>query len=355
MPVQLDYLKARLDPHEVLEELGVDFAYNLGPEIMCHCPDWLGNHQNGDAVPSFGFNTEKLTYNCFVCGGGSLIQLVEQMQQVSERQAEAWLIGMANLEPADTDKFQAEIEKILNPYTDVDPDPNYPLDALFPFRKIHPYLLERGINKETIIRYQVGYDESHYGITIPHFFMGALKGWQTRHLVSQEIDGRDTYWCPSCEPYHKEGRIPKYKNTPNLPKSTTLYGYDHAMQYCKKHGYRSIIIVESPMTALYLASHGFGNVMATFGSFNFEQGQLLWPFDRVYFWPDNDDAGRENASRAVKGLERYVDLRIVPVVEGMKNDAANLRPEAIQEYISKAYPASLYHSLGLSTIEGVSV
>lgn len=353
MPVQLDYLKVRLDPHEVLEELGIDIAYNLGNEIMCHCPDWLGNHKNGDAVPSFGFNTEKLTYNCFVCGGGPLDNLVQQMLSFTPREAEAWLISMANLEPADTDKFKEEIEKIINPFQDLDPDPNYPLDSLFPFRKIHPYLIERGISRGTIIKYQVGYDEAHYGITIPHFFMGQLKGWQTRHLVSQEIGDKNVYWCPLCEPYHKEGKIPKYKNTPNLPKSTTLYGYDQAVAYCRQEEIRTVIIVESPMTALYLHSNGYKNVMATFGSFNYEQGQLLWPFDRVYFWPDNDHAGRENASRAIKGLDRYVDLRVVPVVDGDKSDAANLRPEAIEEYISKAYPASLYGTLGLSTIEGI--
>lgn len=355
MSLNIDYLKARLDPHEVLEELGVDIAYNLGAEIMCHCPDFMGNHKNGDAVPSFGFNSEKLTYNCFVCGGGSLFNLVQEMMNYTEKQAEAWLISMANLEPADTDKFKAEIEKILNPIVNVEPDPEYPVEALFPFRKIHPYLLERGISKETLIKFQVGYDDAHYGITIPHFFMGKLKGWQTRHLVAQDIDGRTVYWCPLCEPYHQPNRVPKYKNTSNFPKANTLFGYDQAMEYCREEGRRTVIVVESPMTALYLHAHGYKNVMATFGSFNYEQGSLLFGFDLVYFWPDNDDAGKTNAKRAVDGLSRYVNLMIVPVVDGEKSDAANLRPEALEEYIFKSYPASLFDQLGLSTLEGARI
>jgi hypothetical protein len=320
---------------------------------MCHCPDWLGNHKNGDAVPSFGFNTEKLTYNCFVCGGGSLLNLVQMMRGDTERQAEAWLLEHSNLEPADNNKFRAEIERILNPIKEADVDPNYPKDALFQFRRIHPYLLDRGISQNVLYEYQVGYDEEHYGITIPHFFMGNLKGWQTRHLVCKEVDGKTVYWCPKCEPYHKMGKIPKYKNTSNFPKVNTLYGYDQAMAYCKAEGITNVIVVESPLTVLYLATQGYKNCMATFGSFNYEQAMLLVPFQTVYYWPDNDPAGLENAKRGIKALAQYVNLKIVPVVDGEKADAANLQPEAIEEYIFKSYPASLFDKLGLSTIEGI--
>lgn len=346
--LELDFYIGRLDGDELLEALGVDAAFHKNQWIMCHCPDWLGNHKNGDANPSFGFNPDELVYNCFVCGGGDVFQLVENMLVIDaedederDRQVEQFLLSMAHLEPMDSADFQSEINRLMNPIKEMEPDASYPETALFPFRKIHPYLLERGITKEVVVDHQVGFDEQHMGITIPHFFMGKLKGWQTRHLM--EKDGE--YMCPDkyCNPPYAK-KTPKYKNTSGFPKVNTLYAYDQTMRYCKANGIGDIIVVESPMTVLYLKSCGFGNVMGTFGQFNTEQGSLLWPFNKVYFWPDNDKAGRENTWRAIRALERYVNLLIVPVVSGDKSDAANLEPDEISKYIGDAEPAILWET-----------
>lgn len=340
--VDLDFFQGKIDGEQVLEALGIDIAFRRNDQIMCHCPDWLGNHANGDANPSFGFNEEKLVFNCFVCGGGSLFQLVENMMNCDEDGAIQFLMQQSNLEPQENDQFAAQIEHILNPYEDIVPDPEYPESALFPFRKIHPYLYERGISREVIIDHQVGFDPDHYGIVIPHWFMGVLKGWQIRHLV--EEDG--VYFCPveSCnhDQKGKVKKVPKYKNTSGLPKDNTLYAYDQTMRYCKENGVGDIIVVESPMTALYLKSHGFGSVMATFGQFSKAQSSLLWPFNRVFFWPDNDKAGMENAARAIENLWTNVILDIVLTVPGDKSDAADLAPDEIQEYLDQAIPAAIW-------------
>lgn len=338
--IELDFFKGRLVPEELLADLGIQMAHRDGDWIMCHCPDFGGNHKNGDSNPSFGFDTERLVYNCFVCGGGTLFRLVEEMEDIDREAAEKWLLAHSDLEPAETNKFQEQIEAILTQRDEAVVDPEYPNNALFPFNKTHPYLIERGLTKEVISNYQIGFDEQHLGITIPHFFQGKLKGWQTRHLV--EAEGK--YWCPECELNPKYAKkIPKYKNTPNFPKQNTLYGYDQAMAYCKLTQTTWMLVVESPFTALYLASKGFHNVMATFGSFNQEQSSLLWPFKEVYFWPDNDGAGRENAGKAIKYLWTYVELYLVDPVPGEKSDAANLASlDTIREYILKAVPAALY-------------
>lgn len=347
----LDFFKDRIDAYEVLESLGIDVAYRLGEHIMCHCPDLLGNHKNGDANPSFGFDEEKLLYNCFVCGGGNLLQLTGDMLNLDEEEVEQFLLGMSQLEPASDDRFAEQLAKVMNPFEEVAPDPEYPLNALFPFRKIHPYLLERGISKDVIIENQIGFDESHYGIVIPHIFMGKLKGWQVRHLVyEQDENEKNIYYCPSCAPYHKEDRVPKYKNTPNFPKENSLYGYDSAMRHCRETLESEVIIVESPFTVLYLQSLGFKNVMATFGSFSRAQSTLLFPFSCVLFWPDNDAAGRENTKRAIQELHQFVDLWIVPPVEGEKSDAANLRSaNEVTTHLQNAVPAALWETYANTT------
>lgn len=342
--MDLDFYKGRIDAEEVLEALGIDIAFRRNDQLMCHCPDWLGNHANGDANPSFGFNEEKLLYNCFVCGGGNLIQLTMNLLDTTDAGAEQFLLGYAGLEPQDTEDFVDKISKILHPYEETEVQPDYPAEALFQYRKIHPYLYERGLTREVIVEHEVGWDETHDGIVIPHWFMGVLKGWQMRHL---QMDG-DKYVCSvdSCNfKNEKKIPVPKYKNTSHFPKVNTLYAYDQTMRYVKREQLDWVIVVESPMTALYLKSIGFGNVMATFGSFNPEQGSLLWPFRKVYFWPDNDKAGVENTKKAISTLSRYVELWIVGYVPGAKADAADLEPDMIQQYLDEAMPAMIWGKL----------
>jgi len=358
----------------MLDDLGIDIAFRHGPrQIMCHCPNLTGYHKNNDANPSAGFNEEKLAWNCFVCGGGNVIELVQMMKpelaprpevvkaegRDEERDAAAvkYLEQFADVNiPADD--FKAKIQAKLNPPPkEEDILPDYPTDNLFQYRKIHPYLYERGLSKPIIQEMQIGFDDEHLGITIPHFFMGKLVGMQRRHLAEDETG----YRCPRCEldPKHAPPkRVPKYKNTPHFPKVNTLYGYDRMKEKLKEEGGNSVIVVESPMTALRLMSLGFNRVVASFGQWSTEQSMLLIAVPTVYFWPDNDGAGMGNAKRAIETLGKFVDLRIVPAVPKSKGDAADLADaDEVLHYLKNAYPASLFkmHSKDkLATIDDLS-
>lgn len=340
-----DYLRGRIHAEEMLEGLGIDVGYRLGPnQIMCHCPDLEGNHKNGDANPSFGYNEEKMAYNCFVCGGGNVVELVQAMLGVSEDEAFKYLESYSDLEPSTSDDLLQRLERTMNPVKEEPSLPDFPIDTLQRFRKIHPYLYERGITRDVIVDMQIGFDDEHTGIIIPHFHQGKLVGWQIRHLAEE----KGKFLCQK-EECNKYDAVPKYKNVParGFPKSTTLYGYDKLKEAVNRIGVSQAIVVESPMTALYLMSHGIENVAATFGQFSEAQGMLLIPFEEVLFWPDNDDAGRSNTERAIAVLSRYTKLMLVPVAPGEKSDAANLDPEELKEYIQGSYPASLYPVKGL--------
>ena len=116
-----------------------------------------------------------------------------------------------------------------------------------------------------------------------------------------------------------------------------------------------VIVVESPFTALYLKSLGFHNVVATFGSFGRLQSMLLIGIPKVYFWPDNDGAGKTNVENAIEYLSKLVQLYIVPIVDKEKGDAADLsNANIIQKYIDKAYPYTLYPIVGMATIDDLS-
>lgn len=339
-----DHLRGKLDAEAMLEDLGVDFSYRHGVnQLMCHCPN-TDNHKNGDANPSFGYNEEKMAYNCFVCGGGNVIELVQLMRPgTSDADAVLYLEQFADFNRQDED-LAARIKSILNPPEDVDDElPEYPPDNLFQYRKIHPYLYERGLTKDVIVEMQVGYDDEHLGITIPHFFMGKLVGMQRRHLGIQ--DGE--YVCPRCSLTDK--RVPKYKNTARFPKLNTLYGYDNMKKYMKEENGESVIMIESPFSALKLMSLGFRRTVATFGQFSQEQGMLLIAVPVVYYWPDNDDAGWNNTHKAIGALGRFVDLRIVPVLDQEKGDPGDLdTTEQVLEHLRLAYPAALLSSYAIN-------
>lgn len=340
--MNLHYLQDKIDWWATLEELGIETAYPLGDEIMCHCPNLMGLHAHGDKSPSFGFNTQKLEYNCFVCGGGNVLLLLNEMLGLDEEAAEMWLRSQADLDTINKDKLKDNLKAIMNPIESDDFIPDYPPNLLFQYRKIHPYLYERGLTKEVIVDMQVGWSEEHDAIIIPHFYGGKLCGWQMRHL--NQI-AENTWDCKLCS--ESEKKVPKYKNTSSFPKATTLYNYDNAIKYPE------VIVVESPMTALYLMSCGYPNVVATFGGFNPTHGMLLARFQKIFFWPDNDGAGLQNLNEARKSLAMYSQLMIVPLVPGEKSDAANLKPGEIPEWLNHAYSVALYPMLGLATLEDI--
>jgi len=144
-------------------------------------------------------------------------------------------------------------------------------------------------------------------------------------------------------------KVPKFKNTPHFPKINTLYGYDFMKKYVVEDDTSSVIVVESPMSVLKLKTLGFHRAVATFGMFNREQASLLWPMEKVYYWPDSDPAGRanimgnKNHDGVIDALKSHVDLRIVPVVDKAKGDAGDLwSTEEVNEYLKNSIPASLY-------------
>jgi hypothetical protein len=351
-PTLYSHLKGRLDSEAMLEDLGIDVGYRLRQDqIMCHCPNLAGNHLNNDADPSFGFNEEKLAFNCFVCGGGNVVELVQMMRpELDSEDALRYLEQFSDLTPGTTDDLLTKLNVMLHPVSEEKPMNDYPAESLFQYRKIHPYLYERGLIKEIIVEMQVGWDEEHCGIVIPHWFQGKLRGWQTRHLV--EIGGEYQCEVHSCNfrktstGIEKSVKVPKYKNTTNFPKVNTVYGYDRLKQKMQEGQITTVIIVESPFTALYLMSLGYDNIVATFGQFNVEQGMLFLPFQRIIFWPDNDKAGFENTYRAIEAIARYNRLDIVPVVEKMKGDAADLTADQIVNHLDAAYNSALLPMYG---------
>jgi hypothetical protein len=355
------HLRGKLDFEIILPLLSIEPTAWRGDWIQTHCPNWMGFHEGEDMSPSFGINTESLGYNCFVCGGGSLDELVAGVLDITDDEAIDWLEEHAtDVYIAEEEDFQKQIQRNLarvesETYPSKEKLPEYPPDLLFQYDKIHPYVWERGLSREVVIEKQIGFSMEHMGISIPHWFQQKLVGIQYRHLAKDD----NGFLCPNeyCNPPHKK-KTPKYYNTPHFPRGQTLYNYDTASKF------NSVIVVESPFTALYLMSNGHWNVVATFGAgLSDKQSWLLSSFyEGVSFWPDNDPAGSEwfvkwagsGGKRYIKGsnpamvnLEKLVPTFVIPAISGNKADPADAAPDEIIRYYEARYPTTLYRMEGL--------
>jgi DNA primase len=305
-----------LNYERILEELELETVEYHGEE-WCPCPLPYGNHPHGDRNASFSINLERPNkmglYNCFVCGGGNIIHLAAALKNLTASDAIEWIdqfiIGKE-------ENFEEEVLFVLDSkdaIIDEEKMPEFPDDALFQYRFIHPWMLEQGLTHEAIKHFQMGYDEDREAIIIPHWWKGKLVGWQARDLTGL--------------------KKAKYINTPGFPRRSTVYNYDSV------NGHEDLIVVESPKSVVKLWGLGFKNVVATFGAeVTSEQMTSLWSCEeKVYLWFDNDPAGAKGLRSATKYLRGVVDVWVVPPVTLEKGDPGDLTShDEVQGYLDRA-------------------
>ena len=308
-------LANNIDAASVLQDLcGVNEIYENGNELVHSCKLPFGIHKNGDQSPSASLNKETLLYNCFTCGGGSIIWLLENVLDINENQAVAKLKEYSIGSVVDYESF---LDKLKKNFTTGTPAgrldiPVYSDTILSPWVRRTPYMDSRDITHnvqdemktglrecvEEWVRHNDGYQKVIVSrAIIPHFFNGNLVGWQGRKLT-------------------EDPRVSKYKNSKNFPKAWTLYNYDNVQKD------EEIIVVESPMSVLKLKSLGINNVVSTIGAgVSGYQVSLLRQFPEICIWMDGDDAGRRASSYLTSCLSK---TNMVTILEEDGEDPASV-------------------------------
>lgn len=320
-----DY-RRRLDAQAVLNHYGAENAYEQSAadgtqEVIHSCLiDRIEpHHNNGDQNPSAACNLDKKVYICYQWWGGDLFHLIAKMEGKDSLAEIVPLLGdFLTGGVQSVDKVKAELDKIFAKGTTLDLDlPRYADRVLEPWLREHPYWEARNIAPETIAEFKLGFDAAENRVVFPHFFRGALVGWQKRVT-------------PDTRP-----AFPKYRNSVGFPKSETLYNFDRARQF------KTVIVVESPMSVVRAHSLGFPNVVATFGAkVTPTQIDLLRNWREVYVWFDADPAGLDGEQKLVSGLYRHTGVRVVVPQPG--RDAAD--STSAEEFVSRigaAVPAVL--------------
>jgi len=296
---------AGLDARVVLHDiLGVHEITESGDEYIHRCPLPFGMHKNGDRNPSASLNQETLLFNCFTCGGGSVIWLVQNCLNVSRDDAIAMLKNeVATLKVVTIEDFINKLEGVFGSHEAKSIDiPHYSENIIKRWEGPCDYLTDRGVSNQVQHEMRTGVETGRMEIArtpngevivavdrvvLPHFIKGRLSGWVARRV--QDISG-----------------VPKYRNSKGFPRGAWLYNLDQARQH------REVYVVESPMSVLVLKSRGIDNVVATFGAkVDAHQIELLRNFHHVTVFMDGDIPGRNATDHLVESLNRYTNISVI--------------------------------------------
>jgi DNA primase len=296
---------------------------------VCLFPE---NHSNGDTTGKFAIHREKYVYNCWVCGGGSLLSLVMELHGIGTEEATDFLLQFAQHDMRSDVEFTKYLLDLLEDVEQrVERMPYFNDRVLEQFDGPTDYFLSRGISQDAIDLYHLCYsdkvmkpaprkmrgdkkvkiDDDYYGpaAIFPHYWQGKLVGWQHRWMDWTVDKSKTPKW------------LAKYTNTTEFPASNTLYNYDNALSMTTEF-LEPVVVCESVPTVLFLTSLGYPAV-SYFGEVpKPAQLRLLRRFTAgVILAPDNDPTGSKLLTSATPYLERFIPVYHAEVVDmGPKAD-----------------------------------
>lgn len=266
------------DMEETLLRLGIEVINVNGLEIQAHCPAHLQRTGKEDHNPSWWINADTGAHFCFSCHfKGGLQSLVSYVQGIDYEAVTAWLDYGER-------KLSAALEKATRPKEIFQEVTHITESMLSAF--VEPpseVLLSRGLSSNAARYYEVLWDARNSNwITVIRDPHNKLVGWQ--------------------EKGHKSRYFRNYPS--GVQKSLSLFGY---MQF---NG-GDMIVVESPLDVVRLASVGIFGGVSTYGSAVSEaQFKLIRSANRIIFAMDNDDAGKASSQALLRscqdvGVEAY--------------------------------------------------
>jgi DNA primase len=327
----VDEIKARLDIVDVVSEQ-VSLKKS-GRNLKGICPFHAEN------TPSFFVFPDTQTWHCFgACGtGGDVFSFVMKYENLDFSEALRLLAERAGVQLAPPRQRDTEQQKHLDKLFDINAAAAaFYHNMLVASKTSNPgraYALERGLNDETVQKFQLGYAPDKWRSVSDHLIG---RGYQRKDLLEIGLiiardDGgfydrfRGRFIIPIRDTRGRTigfgGRVldksqPKYLNSPQTPlfnKSHVLFGLDLAKGAIRAKG--QVVIVEGYMDVLQAHQVGFGNVVASMGTALTEQQlALLKRMTKKYVLAlDPDLAGDQGTLRGLAVARQTLDRQTVPV------------------------------------------
>src|SRR3989475_23033 len=306
---------------------------------------------HAEKSPSFAVHPTKQIYHCFGCGvGGDVFKFVMEMEKCAFPEAiriVAEKCGIAvprQKERSPEERKENQQRSVLvEMHREAQTFFVKQLEGTLEGKAARAYLEDRGLDKDTIMRFGIGYAPSGGDALLRH-----LKNKYSEKLLGEsglisrdQSAGRlfDRFRRRVTFPISNEsGKIvafgaralgddmPKYLNSPETPiysKSNVLYHMDRAKEGIRRQDFA--ILVEGYMDAIAVARTGISNVVASCGTSLAEpQIKLLGRFTRrVIVNYDPDTAGQTATERSLSLLlEQDFEVRVLalPAVGNKKAD-----------------------------------
>jgi DNA primase len=336
----IDDIKANVDIVDLINSMGVGLRRS-GRSFVGFCPF----HPN-TRTPAFHVYPDTQSFYCFGChASGTVFDFVMRKQGLDFKGALELLAERAGirLEPKNDIQRQEdarrarllEINGVATRYF------NYVLLNLSRGAPGREYIAKRGINRDAIDAFQIGYslDDWHHLFTYLH----EKKGYSVEDIIAAglAIPGErgpyDRFRNRIIFPIRNiRGEVigfggralgdaqPKYLNTPETPlfkKSEVLYGLDLARDAIRSTN--QVIIVEGYVDVITAHQYGFRNVVAPLGTALSKAhiNQLKRLTDQVYLALDADAAGQKATLRGLETIrtttEEEGEGRLVTTAQGI--------------------------------------
>jgi DNA primase len=294
---------------------------------------------HSEKTPSFNVHPVRQIYHCFGCGvGGDVFKFVMEMDKCAFPEAVRTVAEKCGIpiprpreRTADERKETQQRSALVEMHREAQAFFVKQLEGTQEGKAARAYLEDRGLDKEALVRFGIGYAPSGGDALLRHLkarYPEKLLG--DSGLIQRDQGGRmfDRFRRRIVFPIANEsgktvafgGRAlgddqPKYLNSPETPiysKSNVLYHLDRAKEALRRKDFA--ILVEGYMDAIAVARAGVSNVVASCGTSLAEpQVKLLARFTRnVVVNYDPDSAGQAATERSIALLlEQGFGVRVL--------------------------------------------
>jgi DNA primase len=249
------------DMKDTLTRLGIEYYSERGDEVQAACPAHKDRTGHEDRNPSFYINADSGAFICFSCQWkGNVYTLVNYIH--GDVDANTWLNEGGGL--------SMRMERITRVVPNIQEQTHITESMLSAFTAPpEDALKSRGLTKEAAKFFDLLWDARNKNWVIP------IRDVVTNKLLGWQEKGYDRRY---------------FRNYPTgVQKSQALFGYG---QYVSG----DMIVVESPLDVVRLASLGFTGGVATYGALvSSAQFNLIRGGERVVIAMDNDEAGHKSS------------------------------------------------------------
>jgi len=276
--------------------------------------------------PSFTVNDEKEFYHCFSSGEhGNIFDFLMKTKSIGFGEAVKALAAEAGMQPYRFSNFDQKRDLRFQTYKNIYKDySNYFHQQLFnqKNKEAIEYLLKRGLKKNTIEEFQLGY--------VPwqnNFYEELLKKYSEEEISLTGIYYKNDKTVKFIDRFNsrvlfpvnnitgdaiafggriiREGKLAKYINSPETEfykKGNMIFNLDKAKN--SRSETNEVLIVEGYMDVVSVYSSGIKNVIANSGTALTErQISLIWKFfSDPIICLDGDESGQKAASRIAEKL-----------------------------------------------------